>query len=141
MNCSEITYRWRGDFSNAELNTIHAAAFDHRVFSDEEWDWVSITSRHSLGWVTARDAGALVGFVNVPWDGFVHAWIQDTVVAPTAQRQGIGVGLLAVARDEAKSAGCEWLHVDFDDHLTHFYLGAAGFTETRAGLIDLTKAE
>ena len=36
---------------------------------------------HSLGWVVAREDGSLVGFVNVLWDGLVHAWIQDTMVA------------------------------------------------------------
>ena len=34
-------------------------------------------------------------------------------------------------------AGCEWLHVDFDDHLRSFYFDACGFEPTNAGLIDL----
>lgn len=79
--------------------------------------------------------------MNVPWDGFVHAWIQDTVVSPEAQRRGIGLGLLALATAEAKAAGCEWLHVDFDAELRPFYLDAAGFRETAAGLIDLTELD
>jgi hypothetical protein len=37
----------------------------------------------------------------------------------------------------ARAAGCEWLHVDFEDHLRRFYLGACGFTPTNAGLIEL----
>lgn len=75
------------------------------------------------------------------WDGLVHAWIQDVMVSSAARRQGIGVRLIHVARDEAKSVGCEWLHVDFEDHLRLFYYGAAGFAATNGGLIDLTKLD
>ena len=32
---------------------------------------------------------------------------------------------------------CEYLHVDFDDDLSDFYLGACGFTPTNAGLLTL----
>ena len=85
--------------------------------------------RHSLGWVVAREeAGALLGFVNVLWDGLVHAWLQDTMVATAG-------GIVGLA--ETRRAGCEWLHVDFDDHLRPFYIEACGFTPTNAGLIEL----
>jgi hypothetical protein len=42
-----------------------------------------------------------------------------------------------MARDGARTAGCEWLHVDFDDDLRPFYFDACGFTPTNAGLIRL----
>jgi hypothetical protein len=57
-----ITYEWRGTFSNAELNALHAEGFGHRLLAD---DWQAQLSRHSLGWVCARDSEDLVGFVNV----------------------------------------------------------------------------
>jgi GNAT superfamily N-acetyltransferase len=133
-----ITYAWREDVTNAEMNALHAEAFDTRVYDETEWDWVEQLRGHSLGWATARDeAGTLVGFVNVPWDGLVHAWIQDTMVASAARRRGIGVKLVALAVEEARRAGCEWMHVDFDDHLRRFYFDACGFTPTNAGLIEL----
>jgi len=137
----ETTYSWRGDFSNGEANALHANAFEHPVFDASEWEWVTQCDRHSLGWVTARVGRELVGFVNVPWDGFVHAWIQDEMVSSRFRRRGIGVRLIHAARDGAKSAGCEWLHVDFDAHLRPFYLDAAGFTPTEGGLMDLTELE
>ena len=137
----DVQCTWRGDFTKAEANDLHADAFDHRPYDDSEWDWVQLCADHSLGWVTARSEGQLVGFVNVLWDGFVHAWIQDEMVSSSARRQGIGVRLIHVARDQAKVAGCEWLHVDFDDSLTPFYIDAAGFTPTNAGLIDLTELD
>ena len=131
----DLTYEWRGDFENAELNGLHAEAFGHRVFDD---DWKSQVQAHSLGWVCARRDGALIGFVNVAWDGGVHAFMLDTVVSAAAGRTGVGTKLVAVAVAEARAAGCcEWLHVDFDDELRPFYFDACGFTPTNAGLIRL----
>jgi GNAT superfamily N-acetyltransferase len=133
-----ITYEWRGEFDSIEANELHAEAFDTRVFGVAEWDWRALVADHSLGWVVARgDDGRLAGFVNVVWDGLVHAWIQDVMVAASAGRHGVGTALVAAATAGARAAGCEWLHVDFEDHLREFYFGACGFTPTNAGLIQL----
>jgi GNAT superfamily N-acetyltransferase len=128
------SYEWRGDFGNAELNALHAEGFGHRLLDD---DWRAQVAAHSLGWVCARDEAGLAGFVNVPWDGGVHAFILDTLVAARARHRGIGTGLVALAGQEAARAGCEWLHVDFEDDLRSFYFGRCGFTPTTAGLIAL----
>ena len=133
----QFSYLWRGDVTTTELNRLHADAFGHRVFAASEWDWERILERHSLGWVTARRGHELVGFTNVPWDGLVHAWLQDVMVASSVQRNGIGTGLVTAARGGARDAGCEWLHVDFDDEHAGFYLEACGFIPARAGLIAL----
>ena len=141
MANENLVIGWRADFASEEANQLHADAFDTRVFSIEEWDWRNQVEDHSLGWVTARSLdGELVGFVNVISDGFVHAWIQDVMVASAARHQGIGVAVVAEAQRQAAAAGCEWLHVDFDAELAPFYFGSCGFEPTTAGLIDLTKA-
>lgn len=132
-----IAYEWRGEFNNVELNELHAEAFATRVFDEAEWDWVEQVHRHSLGWVVARKDRQLVGFVNVLWDGLVHAWLQDTIVLKTARNGGVGTALVATAVEEARRAGCEWLHVDFEAHLRRFYFDACGFRPTDAGLIAL----
>ena len=132
-----IIYQWRGIFTNHEVNALHAEAFSTRDFDESECNWIELTSRHSLGWVVARDGDGLAGFVNVLWDGLVHAWLQDTMVAGRARGQGIGTELVARAARGARVAGCEYLHVDFDDHLRPFYLGACGFAPTSAGLLAL----
>jgi GNAT superfamily N-acetyltransferase len=124
-------------FTNEEVNALHAEAFNTRLFSEDEWNWVQLVQRHSLGWVVARQGQQLVGFVNVVWDGLVHAWLQDTMVAATSRGQGVGTRLVAYARDGARAAGCEYLHVDFDDHLRPFYLDACGFAPVSAGLLAL----
>ena len=41
--------------------------------------------------------------------------------------------LLEVAVREAAAAGCEWLHVDFEEELRDFYFGACGFRPRRPG--------
>ncbi|MFT2722011.1 GNAT family N-acetyltransferase [Deinococcus sp. A31D244] len=98
--------------------------------------WSAVLER-SLTWVTAHDADTLVGFVNVAWDGGVHAFLLDTTVHPDWQRRGVGVGLVQRAAQAAREhLGLEWLHVDYESHLTDFY-AACGFTPTRAGLLRL----
>ena len=35
-----ITYTWRGPVENEELNRLHAEAFETRVYTDDEWNWI-----------------------------------------------------------------------------------------------------
>ncbi|MBB6487804.1 GNAT family N-acetyltransferase [Rhizobium lusitanum] len=125
---------WRGAFENAEVNALHAKCFEHRELAD---DWWAQVNHFSLGWVCIRRPARLVGFVNVAWDGGVHAFDLDTMVAPAFQRQGIGKALIEEAVAHTKRTDCEWLHVDFDPHLGPFYFDACGFKPTSAGLIPL----
>jgi ribosomal protein S18 acetylase RimI-like enzyme len=129
-----VTYEWRGPFENPEVNALHAEGFGHAVLDD---DWRTQIERHSLGWVCAREGNDLVGFVNVAWDGAIHAFVLDTVVASRSRRRGIGTELVARAVDEARKAGCEWIHVDFDNDLASFYFESCGFVPTKAGVIAL----
>lgn len=99
-----IKYEWRGDFDNASLNALHADGFGHPV---TETDWRARLERHSLGWGCAWEDGLLIGFVNVAWDGGVHAFVLDTVVAQHFRSTGVGTALIATAADEARAANCE----------------------------------
>ena len=129
-----MTYEWRGDFENADVNALHAEGFGQRVLDD---DWKGQVQRHSLGWVCAREDGELIGFVNVAWDGGIHAFILDTLVARGARRRGVGTRMVALAAEESRAAGCEWLHADFDDELSSFYFDSCGFLPTPAGVFAL----
>jgi GNAT superfamily N-acetyltransferase len=133
--CVSIRYEWRGKFESAELEALHCEGFDHEAVPG--FDWEARLGAHSLGWVCARTGPDLVGFVNVAWDGSSHAFILDTVVFRSHQRQGIGTELVAMAAREANAAGCEWLHVDFEDDMREFYFDSCGFKPTSAGLISL----
>jgi len=129
-----ITYEWRGDVDNSALNELHAEGFDYPV---GQTDWRARLQRHSLGWVCAWEGDRLVGFVNVIWDGGAHAFVLDTVVAQRNRSKGVGAALVKAAAEGCRDAGCEWLHVDFEEHLRSFYFDACGFRDTAAGLIAL----
>jgi ribosomal protein S18 acetylase RimI-like enzyme len=76
----------------------------------------------------------LVGFVNVAWDGDIHAFLLDPTVHPSAQRRGIGQSLVKAAAAAAKERGIHWLHVDYEPQLDDFYR-ACGFQRTMAGVM------
>ncbi|MBM2615977.1 GNAT family N-acetyltransferase [Actinoplanes sp. LDG1-06] len=130
-----ITLVTRFPVDDATLSTLHARAFggDPAVVTP----WAARLSRHAMTWVGAFSGTRLVGFVQVCWDGGTHAFLLDTAVDPAEQHSGIGTALVEAATTEARAAGCEWLHVDFEPHLRHFYLDRCGFRPTDAGLIPL----
>jgi hypothetical protein len=82
-----VEYSWRGRFTNADVNPLHAQAFGHRLLDE---DWVAQLDRHSLGWVTAVEDGALVGFVNVAWMAGCTPSCWTPWCAPTAVAVGSG---------------------------------------------------
>ncbi len=129
-----VSYEWRGAAEELELDWLHAEAFDHPPTPAQ---WQRQLENHSLGWVCARFDEELVGFVNVIWDGGLHAVLLDTMVMPGEQRQGIGTALVRVAAQEARRSGCDWLHVDFASSAAAFYFESCGFTPVDAGLLDL----
>lgn len=75
--------------------------------------------------------------MNVAWDGADHAFLLDTLATVSYRRKGVGTAMVAVAEDNARKAGCDWLHVDFGPRLGPFYLDGCGFQETAGGLIAL----
>lgn len=103
----------------------------------DDWsgDLDAILAR-SLTHLGAFDAAQLIGFVNVAWDGGIHAFLLDTTVHPDYRRRGIASRLVKAATAEARKRGARWLHVDFEPQLLGFYEGC-GFRPTAAGLIAL----
>lgn len=127
----EIEYGDDPVLGNEALNALWAAAWN----STSARDFQPILSRN-LAHVGAFAGRRLIGFVNVAWDGGVHAFILDTCVDPAFRRRGIASALVERAKTLARERGAEWLHVDFEPHLTGFYRGL-GFASTEAGLIRL----
>jgi GNAT superfamily N-acetyltransferase len=122
-------YRVNPTVTNKSLNELFGAAWPEHSYRD----FRPILER-SLAYVCAYDANHLIGFVNVAWDGGIHAFLLDTTVHPDWRRRGIGRNLVRHAEQVARESGMAWLHVDFDSHLREFYLGC-GFRPTEAGLI------
>lgn len=137
-NNNSVTFSWRGEFTNTEIHGLHSEAFETRLYDESEWNWVDQCTRYSLGWVVARCEGRFVGFANVLWDGLVHAFIEDVMVDESMRHRGIGVGLVHASRDGARAAGCEFLHVGFEEKLREFYIDACGFDPVSGGLMDLS---
>jgi GNAT superfamily N-acetyltransferase len=126
-----IDYRLSPKIDNAAMNTLFSLAWENHSPSDFERQL-----QHSLLWLCAYDADLLVGFVNVAWDGGIHAFLLDTTVHPDYQRRGIGKALVIQAAQAAKERNIEWLHVDYEPHLESFYQ-SCGFAPTLAGLRNL----
>ena len=59
---------------------------------------------HSLATYLARDGKAIVGLVRLVGDGFSSVFVQDLIVLPSYQRQGIGSNLMKEALADYKDA-------------------------------------
>lgn len=57
---------------------------------------------HSLAIYLARDGEKIVGLVRLIGDGFSSVFVQDLIVLPTYQRQGIGSTLMKEALSDYK---------------------------------------
>ena len=57
---------------------------------------------HSLAIYLARDGEKIVGLVRLIGDGFSSVFVQDLIVLPTYQRQGIGSTLMKQALSDYK---------------------------------------
>jgi GNAT superfamily N-acetyltransferase len=127
-----VEYRTSPPVTDSQLDSLFAAAWPQ---PNAARNLAPVLAR-SLGYVCAYAGAALIGFVNVAWDGGFHAFLLDTTVHPDFQRRGIGTELVRRAAGLARSAGVEWLHVDYEPHLAAFYL-ECGFRPTDAGLMRL----
>jgi GNAT superfamily N-acetyltransferase len=126
-----INYHRCPEIDNETMNALFSLAWKNH----QEKDFVR-QLRHSLLWICAYDEERLIGFVNVAWDGGIHAFLLDTTVHPEYQRRGIGKVLVMQAARAARDEGIEWLHVDYEPHLEGFYHDC-GFSPTLAGLMNL----
>ena len=126
-----IEYRINPNVSSRVLNELFASAWDGHVTKD-----FMAQLERSLFYIGAFSDSSLVGFVKVISDASVHAFLLDTTVHKEFQHQGIGRELVTRAILESRARGCDWLHVDFEDHLENFYQ-SCGFKPTLAGLVKL----
>ena len=59
---------------------------------------------HSLAIYVALDGDAVVGLIRLVGDGFSSVFVQDLIVLPSYQRQGIGSALMKEALGDYKDA-------------------------------------
>lgn len=108
-----ITYAVSGELHSTELGDLLKSA-SKSVYSQRELAQIISAS---TTYVTARDAGLLVGFGRMLSDGAVLAYINNMAVSPTHQGQGIGQAVLNALVDAAGDVKSIYLYTDTADAL------------------------
>jgi len=95
---------WTDPFpSNAQMNELSGAAWG----DDPEPKDFSNILRRSLAHVGAYERERLIGFVNVAWDGGIHAFVLDTCVHPDFRKRGVATRLVKEAGGLARRRGAQ----------------------------------
>ena len=76
---------------------------------------------HSLAIYLALDGDAVVGLVRLIGDGLSSVFVQDLIVSPSYQRQGIGSALMKEALGDFKDAYQVQLVTDQTEKTLGFY--------------------
>ena len=76
---------------------------------------------HSLATYLARDGEEIVGLVRLIGDGFSSVFVQDLIVLPTYQRQGIGSTLMKQALSDYKDTYQIQLATEESEKTLEFY--------------------
>ena len=86
----ELQYLINSPVTSRQLNDLFAASWEGHQWRDfEPVLWRTVLWR-SLGYICAWRGDELIGFVNLAWDGGIHAFILDTTVHPNVRRGGVG---------------------------------------------------
>ena len=92
--------------------------------------WTNYTSQpqmleqalsHSLVIYLALDGDAVVGLIRLVGDGFSSVFVQDLIVLPSYQRQGIGSSLMKEALKDYKDAYQVQLVTEETERTLEFY--------------------
>ena len=76
---------------------------------------------HSLATYLARDGEEIVGIVRLIGDGFSSVFVQDLIVLPSYQHQGIGSALMKKALGDFKDVYQVQLATDESEKTLGFY--------------------
>ena len=128
---SKLKYLFNPVIGNDKLNKLFVQSWDTHANMDFE----SI-HLHSLAYIVSYNNDEPIGYINIAWDGYMHAFLLNTTVHSDWRLKGIGKALVKKAAAIAKEKGVHWLHVDYEPHLGKFYLDC-GFNHTEAGLMRL----
>jgi GNAT superfamily N-acetyltransferase len=112
---------------NLPLNADEVPALRTRVgWSRREHDYPVLLERCQC-WAAARSAGGtLVAFGYLSGMGLEHGYIEDVMVDPAYQRQGLGRALVLALLEEAAQRGTDIVTVTFSPAHRAFY-EACGF--------------
>ena len=91
--------------------------------------------------ISAYDGGQLVGYVEVVSNGVTDGYVQDLMVHPALQKQGIGTRLMQMTIDEMKKRNIYMLSVIYGEELLRDYYEKFGFFSMLCGQMELREAE
>ena len=91
--------------------------------------------------IACYDDGKLVGYVDTVSNGITDAYIQDLVVDPAYQGQGIGTSLMNRIIEIIKERNIYWISVIYGNaELAPFY-ARFGFSQMLCGIMETYKPE
>lgn len=114
-----IEYKQDIQFDQDDLKQLYASV-GWTAYTDQAQDLVPMLA-NSLSHFSAWDGNRLVGLVRAVGDGYVIGYIQDILVHPDYQRQGIGSQLLQRMFDQVKPARQIVLMTDDSPETQAFY--------------------
>ena len=95
---------------------------------------------HSYYHIGAYDSDQLVGFIDCVSNGVTDAYIQDLMVSPLHQGNGIGTELMNRMIKHLKEQKIYMISVIFEDKLKSFYR-RFGFVEMLSGQMQVYESE
>lgn len=128
MNSHEITINDDDHPSRAELIELYSAVVWTSYTRDEDALIAGLAGSTRV--VTARQNGDLLGLARVISDGATIAYLQDVLVRPELEREGVGRALAQAALEPYTAVGQQVLLTDDEVGQCAFY-EALGFTEIR----------
>ena len=102
-----------GRFDMVKITKETSVSIDDVLHLYQAVGWTNYTNQpqmlaqalsHSLATYLARDGEKIVGLVRLIGDGFSSVFVQDLIVLPSYQRQGIGSNLMKEALADYKDA-------------------------------------
>jgi len=96
--------------------------------------------KNSYFYICCFDDNELIGFLDVVSNGITDSYIQDVMVNPDYQGQGIGTRLMEMAIQKLKDDKVYAISVLFDEKLTEFYK-KFGFHIMMAGQMETYRIE
>ena len=103
-------------------------------------DCYNTSLRNSYFYLCCFDNEELVGFLDVVSNGVTDAYIQDVIVRPSHQGNGIGTHMIEMAVKRLKDNRVYAISVLFDEKLKDFY-AKFGFHIMMAGQMETYKHE
>jgi len=119
-----------GRFDMVKITKETSVSIDDVLHLYQAVGWTNYTNQpqmlaralsHSLATYLARDGEKIVGLVRLVGDGFSSVFVQDLIVLPSYQRQGIGSSMMKQALADYKDAYQVQLATDESEKTLAFY--------------------